>query len=119
MIEGFNHYLTHGSEFDQHVADELLGKVGKELLTKDGVSTVVQVAVPGSRALDAAHPYFGVDQMRDREEVPNLVKEFLEAWSYRLAYPGFQSRTLKVDCGMVFHSTIPACWIVDIDTLIE
>jgi hypothetical protein len=119
LLNGFNHYLTHGSEFDQRVAYELLGPDGEELLTKDGMPTVLRVAVPGPLALDAAHPHFGVDDMRVRGEVPNLVKEFLQAWSYKLAYPAFQSRTLEIDCGMVFRSTIPAAWIVDFATFVE
>jgi hypothetical protein len=101
------------------VAYELLGPDGEELLTKDGMPTVLRVAVPGPLALDAAHPHFGVDDMRIRGEVPNLVKEFLQAWSYKLAYPAFQSRTLEIDCGMVFRSTIPAAWIVDFATFVE
>lgn len=119
LVDGFNHYLTHGSEFDQHAAHELLGEDGKELLAKDGKPTVLRVAVPGPHALAAAHPHFGVDDMRMRGEVPNMVKEFLEVWSYKLAHPAFQSRTLKVDCGMVFHSTIPATWILEIATFVE
>lgn len=119
LTNGFNHYLTHGSEFDQHVACALLGLDGKELLARDGQPTVIRIAVPGPLALDAAHPYFDVDNMRARGEIPNLVREFLKAWSYRLAYPEFQSRTLSVDCGMMFRSIIPADWIVDFETFSE
>jgi hypothetical protein len=39
LTRGFNHYLTHGAEFDQHVASELLGEEGKELLARDGKPT--------------------------------------------------------------------------------
>jgi hypothetical protein len=117
LIKGFNHYLTHGSEFDQHVAHALLGLDGKKLLTRDGKPRVIRVAVPGLNALDAAHPYFGIDDLRARGDVPNLVNEFLEAWSFRLAYPGFQPRTQKFDCGMMFRLTIPATWIIGFDTL--
>lgn len=113
LVNGFNHYLTHGSEFDKHVAYELLGEEGKELLTKDGRPTVFRVTVPGPRALDAAHPIFGVDDVRAMGNVPNMVKELLEAWSYKLAHPEHQPQTSRVDCGMVFRSTIPAAWIVD------
>jgi len=119
LVDGFNHYLTYGSEFDQHVAQELLGEDGKELLAKYGSPTVLRVAVPGPEALSASHPHFGVDDMQTRGEVPNMVREFLEVWSYRLAHPAFQSGTLKVDCGMVFRSTIPATWILGIAAFVE
>jgi hypothetical protein len=36
LTGSFNHYLTHGSEFDQHVAYALLGQEGKDLLATDG-----------------------------------------------------------------------------------
>lgn len=117
LTDGFNHYLTYGAEFDQRVAHALLGQDGKELLARDGTPRVIQAAVPGPLALDAAHPYFSIDNIRSRGDVPNLVNEFLEAWSYRLAHPGFQSRTLKIDCGMIFRSTVPATWIRGLDTL--
>jgi hypothetical protein len=111
--------LIYGSEFDQHVAQELLGTEGMELLASYGEPRVFQVAVPGALALDATNRSFTVDDFRDRGEIPNLVREFLEAWVCRLVCPSFQSKTLKVDCGMVFRQTIPAAWIIDIDTLNE
>jgi len=119
LTKSFNHYLTHGSEFDQHVAYALLGNDGKNLLALDGNPTVIQVAVPGSLALDATHRHFDIDYMRTRGEIPNLVNEFLKAWSFRLAHPEFQSRTLKIDCGMMFRSTVPVGWLVAFDTLAE
>lgn len=117
LTNGFNHYLTHGAEFDQHVAHALLGPEGKELLGRDGVPRVVQVAVPGVDALKAAHPIFGIEALRANGDVPNLVEDFLKAWSYRLAHPSFRARTLEVDCGMVFRSTVPSAWLVNIETL--
>lgn len=119
LTKGFNHYLTHGAEFDQNVASKLLGQEGKELLASDGKPTMIKVAVPGPRALDAAHPYFGIEDLRDRGGVPNLVDHFLEAWSFRLAHPGFQSHTLRIDCGMIFRSTVPAAWIIGFEGLAE
>ena len=115
LTSDFNHYLRYGAEFDQHVADALLGPDAKQLLAQDGEPRVIQVAVPGAIALKAAHPYFGVDDLRKQGDVPNLVKEFLKAWTYRLAHPGFEPRTLQIDCGMMFHSPVPAAWIVMID----
>ena len=117
LVNGFNHYLTHGSEFDQQVAQHLLGSEGKELLRKDGRATVIQIVVPGDIALTAVNRFFTVDERLVRGEVPGIVDEFLKAWSYGLAHPDFDCGTLKVDCGLVFRSTVPPAWIVDIDTL--
>lgn len=114
LLNRFNHYLTHGAEFDQRVAYTLLGPDGKQLLAHDGKATIIRVAVPGARALEAAHPHFSIDDLRARGDLPNLVSEFLEAWSFRLAHPEFQSRSLKIDCGLVFRETVPATWIADI-----
>jgi len=111
LTNDFNHYLTHGSEFDQHVASALLGPDGKKLLAHDGEPWVIRVAVPGALALDAAHQWSDIENVLANGEIPNLVREFLETWSYRLARPGFQSRTLAADCGMIFLSTVPASWI--------
>jgi len=117
LTNRFNHYLTHGAEFDQHVAHALLGQEGEDMLRRDGKSRIVTIAVPGSAALDAAHRYFTIDDVRAMGDVPNVVNEFLKAWGLRLSRADFQCRTLKVDCGMVFRSTISPKWIVAIDTL--
>jgi hypothetical protein len=117
LVNGFNHYLTHGAEFDQHVAHALLGPEGTELLATVGRARLIQVAVPGPLALEAAHPHFSIDDIRRRGDTPNIVDGFLKAWSYRLAYPEFQSRILKIDSGMVFHSAVPPAWITNIETL--
>ena len=117
LVNGFNHYLTHGSEFDQRVAQDLLGSEGKEILQRDGCARVLRLAVPGELALDATNRFFTVDERLSRGEVPNLVREFLTAWSYGLAHPDFDCATLKLDCGMVFYSTLPPSWVVDVDTL--
>jgi hypothetical protein len=117
LKNGFPHYLMYGSEFDMHLAQKLLGPSGLELLASDGEPMVIQVSVPGSRALEAAHPIFSVDFMRTRGEIPNIINEILRAWSVRLAHPGFQSQSLKIDCGMRFQSTVPASWITSIDPL--
>lgn len=117
LIKGFNHYLTHGSEFDQHVAKNLLGPEGMDLLAKYGEPRVFQITVPGDSALEAAHPTCTIDNLRNKGDVPNLVKEFLTLWCYRLICPSIQTQTLKVDCGMVFRKSIPPDRITHIDTL--
>ena len=117
LVNGFNHYLTHGSEFDQRVAHDLLDSDGTELLRTDGRATVIQCAVQGDIALNAVNRYFTVDERLARGEVPGLVDEFLKAWSYGLAHPDFDCGKLEVDCGLVFRSAVPPAWIVGIDTV--
>lgn len=117
LTDGFNHYLKYGSEFDQSVARHLLGDEGVELLAHDGIPRVIRVQVPGKAALDSAHLHFTIDQMRDDGNVPNLVEQFLNSWSYRVAHPLFDPRVQRVDCGMVFHKTIPATWIRGVETV--
>lgn len=112
LTNGFNHYLTHGSEFDQHVARSLLGDEGLELLGYDGEPAIVIISVPGTEALAATHPYISIEDMQSRGDVPNIVDEFLCVWSYRLVHPGFESRSLEVDCGMIFRQAIKPEWIV-------
>lgn len=108
LVKGFNHYLVHGSEFDQHVAYALLGQDGQELLATDGVPTLIKVELPGAKALAGAHPHIGVEDTRRRGEVPNLVNDFLKAWSYRLYAPNYQTRTGNTDCGIWFREAVPA-----------
>lgn len=117
LTGSFNHYLTYGAEFDQHVAKILLGREGMDLLACDGSPTLIRFAVPGACALAAAHPHFRIEDLRDRGDVPNIVSQFLMVWSYRLAHPGFQTRELRTDCGMVFSSAVPAAWIENVETL--
>jgi hypothetical protein len=117
LINSFNHYLTHGAEFDQRVAQAILGTEGMDLLTGDGKTRLLQLAIPGDAALGAAHPYFSIEDMRANGDVPNVIDEFLKAWAHRLAYPRFQSDSLKVDCGMIFRTTVPSGWIVNMETM--
>ena len=117
LTQGFNHYLTHGAEFDQRVAHALLGTEGTEQLRRDGRPRLIHVAVPGNDALEAAHPFSDIETLRARGDLPNLIDYFLMAWSYRLAYPDFQARTLKVDSGMVFRSVVPSDWLLRIETV--
>lgn len=117
LTESFNHYINYGAEFDQRVAHTLLGDDGVELLRRDGSPTLIHVAMPGEVALDAAHPFFSVNDLRAKGDVPNVAYEFLKAWSFRQANSDFQSRTLKFDCGFMFRSVVPAEWIKEIEPL--
>lgn len=112
LVDDFNHYIIAGSEFDQRVAFALLGSEGEKLLREDGEPLVVKVGVPGKEAITAAHPYFTVDDMRRRGDLPNLVGEFLASWAYRVGDRTFQPGRICVDCGLVFFSPVPPEWIL-------
>lgn len=107
LVNGFNHYLCQGSEFDQHVAHFLLGTEGERLLADDGDPVVIQVELTGEQALVGAHPHFSIDEIVQMGDLPNIVREFLEAWSYRLANPDYQTSTATTDCGIWFREAIP------------
>lgn len=119
LVDGFNHYLRYGSEFDQHVAHSLLGPEGYDALAADGRPTLIGFAVPGEAALNAAHPHFTIDDVRRNGDLPNIADEFLKAWSYKLAHPAFQSSTLKIDCGLVFRDIVPSDWLFRVEDVNE
>lgn len=112
LVNSFNHYLKYGSEFDIKVAQDLLGQEGLDLLAKDGKPYVLGLAIPGDIALKAAHPFFTVEDVQENGEIPNIVREFLEAWAFRHAKPSFLSSTMHIDRGMIFCSTVPSEWIM-------
>ena len=115
LTTDFSQYLTYGADFDRHVAHHLLGDKGVQLLRMDGQARIIKCEVPGRAALAAAHPHFSMRDMLDSGQVPNLVNDCLQAWSYGLAHPDFECSSLLIDCGMVFRSTVPASWIVDVE----
>lgn len=117
LTNTYNHYLTHGSEFDQCVAEHLLGQEGVHLLASDGNRVLIQIAVPGSIALTAANPYGTAEEILERGDVPQLAREFLEAWSYCLAHPNRKQEPLGIRCDMALNHAVPPDWITSVDTL--
>ena len=111
----FNQYLEYGSEFDRHIADELLGDEGKDLLRRDGQASLVRLAVPGPEALKAANPWSALPS----SDIPHLVKEFLEAWADELFFPHWRGTPKVVDCGIRWYDCrpVPPSWIEGIETL--
>ncbi|MBK1842057.1 hypothetical protein JHL17_32140 [Azospirillum sp. YIM B02556] len=114
LLRGFNHFLTHGSEFDQEVAHLLLGDDGLLSLKAHGNPVIFHLALPGRDAVKAANP-----NGLFKEEMGNLTRQFLRAWSWWLAYPDFRTDTEKVDCGFTFSADVPPKWIVETEWILD
>lgn len=111
LTQRFNHYLTHGSEFDYHIAHQLLGQEGADLLAKDGDAYVLRFVVPGAQALQSAHRYFSPSEMTARGDVPNLINDLLQVLAFRIGVPSYTPDRRQADCGFVFSESIPAGWL--------
>lgn len=106
LVEGFNHYLKEGSEFDWHVSHHLLGPEGQALMAADGQPYLIAMLVPGDTALASCNRY---GMPTDR--FPNPVYDLFRVWSYWLGNPDYRASRLKLDCGLVLSDTVPATWI--------
>ena len=90
LVNGFDHYLTHGSEFDQHVVQRLFGdQSGLELLNSETVPVLVHVSFSGEQLIQGAHPHFSYSDVMGMGEIPGLARTFLNAWAYKAANPSF------------------------------
>ena len=114
--DSIRHALQHFSDGANEV-DDFHRDEGLAMLTSDGTARVIELAVPGPNALATTHPFFSVVEMRSKGELPNLVRQFVQTWAFRHARPGYQTRTMELDCGLFFRTNVPADWIVAIDTL--
>jgi hypothetical protein len=117
LTDCYNHYLTYGAEFDQCVAEELLGQEGIAILANDGNRMLIRIGVPGDTALRAANPYWTAEEILARGEVPQLAREFLKAWSYDLANPDRAAGPLRISCDMALDFAVPPEWINSIEAL--
>ena len=113
LITGCNHYLVEGSEIDSHVARMSFGNEGLELVKKGREPTIVEVAMPGKRALEAANPY-GFEVV-----VPELVREIVNRWAFRIANPDWDSSSSPPTQALMFFEDIPADWIRRIESVPE
>lgn len=118
LLNGFNHYLTHGSEFDQHVAYRLFGdQSGLELLKLKTVPVLVHVSFNGEQLIQGAHPHFSYSDVVAMGEVPGLARTFLNAWAFKIANPSFDIEKLQTDCCMMERVTTPPKRILSIEKL--
>lgn len=114
----FNHYLTHGSEFDQHVVHRLFGdQSGLELLNSETVPVLVHVSFSGEQLIQAAHPHFSYSYVVSMGEIPGLARTFLNAWAFKVANPSFDIEQLQTDCCMMEQVATPPERILNIEKL--
>jgi hypothetical protein len=109
----FNHYLKAGSEFDQVVTLDILGREAQQLLKVDRTPVIFRVIVPGSRALDASSRWL------PDGEISSLVRYFLQYWAYWLFDSSIDTSSEMVDCGIIFYEDVPASWIADVIALTD
>ena len=110
LIHRFNRYLMYGSEFDQVVAQTLIGECGLRLLADYGQPTVIKLRIPGAVALKAANP-----NPQLSEKMPYPVGDVLYSWAQWTVDRKFSSADVGVDCGLRFGALVPPDWIVGYD----
>lgn len=111
VVDGdYRRNLSRGSEFDQNVADDLLGEEGIYLLSHYGEYRVLRFCMPGPQALNAANWLGGVEDARRRERIPSLVRQVLESWCVQQVRPN--SPVQGRHCSMMFTETVSPDWIV-------
>lgn len=111
LVKSFNHYLTHGAEVDQHLANHVLGDPGIDLLRHDGVPVVFRCLVPPEIAIPACNRF----TIGTPYPVPRIVPQ----WAYWLAKPRRAIECIQVDCGLVLYTQMPAEWIVGVERLAD
>ena len=107
LIHRFNRYLMYGSEFDQVVAQTLVGEYGLRLLADYGQPAVIKLCIPGAIALKAANP-----NPQLSEKMPYPIGDILYSWARWTIDRKFSSADVGVDCGLRFDALIPPDWIV-------
>jgi hypothetical protein len=118
LVNCFDHYLTHGSEFDQRVAQLLFDdQSGLQLLNTETVPILVHVHVNGEELIRGAHPHFSYSDVMGKGEIPGLARTFLNTWAFKAMKPSFDIANLKTDCCMVQHVATPPERILSIEKL--
>jgi hypothetical protein len=104
LLLGCNHYLTHGAEIDQHIAEALFPDgSGLELLRCSRAAKLVKFTAPFAEAAEAANPHGFFSQY----ELPGLLRVFLSAWAYKTAEPGFSVAQERDGSALKFKGCIP------------
>lgn len=120
LVNDFNHYLTYGSEFDQHVVQRLFGnQSGLQLLNSQTLPILVHVRMTGEELIQGAHPFFSYYDVVGMGDIPGLARTFLNTWAFKAMKPSFDVATLRTDCCMMQSVATPPERIFDIENLDE
>jgi hypothetical protein len=102
ILYGCNHYLTHGAEVDQHIAQALFPDgSGLELLRRNRTAKLISFVAPFPEAAVAANPY-GFPE----HGLPALMSKLLSAWAYRLTHPEFSPANERDGAALKFNAPI-------------
>jgi hypothetical protein len=113
LLYGCNHYLTHGAEVDQHIAQSLFPDgSGLNLLARARAAKIVSFTAPFPDAASAANPY-GVRP----PDLPGLIGLLVSAWAFRLANPAFTVVSQKDASALRFPAPIGPDRIVRIEDI--
>jgi hypothetical protein len=86
LLDGCNHYLTHGAEVDQHVASLLFDhERARELLRAGRKARLISFGAPFDDAASAANPHGFLRP----DEMPPLLCRLFEVWAFSLSHPDF------------------------------
>jgi len=103
LVQGCNHYLTHGAEVDGHVAYELFGdESAYPLLQLNRHPKLVTFLASFPEAARAANPY-GIPD----DAMPSLLGILFRAWAYRETTPTFSVASLQNCTAARFPRSIP------------
>lgn len=120
LVNGFRHYLDYGSEFDQHVVQQMFeDKSGLELLHAKTIPILVHVGISGAELIESAHPYSSYSEVVGMGEMPGLARTFLNSWAYKIANPSLNIESLRTDCCMMQRAATPPERILSIEHLDE
>lgn len=120
LVNCFDHYLTHGSEFDQHVASRLFPDgSGLRLLQSETMPYVVHVRMSGQDLVKGAHPHISYQDAIDMGETPGLAATFLNAWAFKKSNPLFDIEELRTDCCVVQNNPTPLEKILEVEELCD
>jgi hypothetical protein len=114
FLEG-SEYVHGGSEFDRRLVHFACGEENVGLVARFGLPRIVKLALPGEVVLRGFHPFFDIDYVRREEGVPNLVKDFLEDYAWRIHRPDYPVRGEDL-CAML-KEPFPPEWVIGIDTV--